>query len=75
MPTIQTIGSAKIQMYFADHNPPHFHIVTPDSECKVRINDLTVIAGRRAPDMKAAMNWTEDNQALLMDTWNAYSKD
>ena len=32
-------------MYFADHNPPHFHAIYAEHEAVIRIDDGTVIAG------------------------------
>ena len=34
-----------ICMYFADHNPPHFHAIYADHEALIRINDGGTIRG------------------------------
>lgn len=70
MPTLFKIGSLKVQMFADDHNPPHFHIVTPDFEALVRLSDLTVIAGsidRRSYD--AAIAWAKAHTKELEDEW------
>jgi len=70
MPTIVQIGNVKIQIFTGDHNPPHFHIVTPDNEAMVRISDFTIIAGyvdRRSLDK--AINWAIDNKGVLENEW------
>jgi hypothetical protein len=45
MPTVVKIGNIKIQIFADDHNPPHFHVKTPDGKALIRISDLTVMAG------------------------------
>jgi len=46
MPTLLDRRSWKITMYFGDHNPPHFHIVTKTGqEAQIAIATLTVMAG------------------------------
>jgi hypothetical protein len=32
-------------MYFADHNPPHFHAVYAEHEALVRIDNGTILRG------------------------------
>jgi hypothetical protein len=45
MPTIFRFGNAKISMYADDHNPPHFHLATPDDAALVSLDQLEIIAG------------------------------
>lgn len=45
MPRIKDFGGFQIWMYFEAENPPHFHVEGPDFSAKLRIDDLTVIAG------------------------------
>lgn len=71
MPTLVRIGNLKIQMFADDHNPAHFHVVTPDYEVLVQIGDFTVLAGsidRRSYD--AAVAWAIENRKVLEDEWN-----
>lgn len=37
MPTLATLGRLKVQVFADDHNPPHFHAVTPDGEALIGI--------------------------------------
>jgi hypothetical protein len=71
MPTLYRTGNWKITMYYADHGPPHFHIMTRDRrEAQVRLADLTVMAGEvPATILKAAGAWAASNQALLLAKW------
>lgn len=73
MPTIVKLGNLKIQIFADDHNPPHFHVVTPDYEALVRLSDLSVMAGaidRRS--LQVALEWAkeETNRDLLAHEWN-----
>jgi len=58
-------------MYADDHRPPHFHIVGPDFQVLVRIDDLTVIAGSaQRRRIAAALAWAAQNRAMLADKWS-----
>lgn len=71
MPTIKNFGGFRITMYFEDHNPPHFHIVSPTQEAVVEIATLTVMAGTMsATRLRAALAWASDNKELLERKWN-----
>lgn len=71
MPTIVTIGNLKIQIFADDHNPPHFHVVTPDREALVRISDLSILAGSlTGREYKAAVAWAAAHREELEDEWN-----
>lgn len=70
MPTIVKIGNLKIQVFADDHDPPHFHIVTPDYEALVRLSDMTILAGsidRRSYD--TALSWAAENMGILEHEW------
>jgi hypothetical protein len=45
MPTIYRYGNAKITMYANDHNPPHFHLGTPEHAALISLDRLEIIAG------------------------------
>ena len=70
MPTIVRLGKVLIQVYADDHNPPHFHVVTPDYEALVLISDLSILRGsidRRSLD--AALAWASENKEVLENEW------
>lgn len=70
MPTLVVLGNLKIQMFALDHRPPHFHIVTPDGEAVVAIDDFRVLQGAlRSRDLRMALVWAKANKARLEDEW------
>lgn len=76
MPTIKRFHRCRIEMYFGDHSPPHFHIITQDDErVAVRIETLTVMAGAaNRRDIAEAIEWAHANKDLLAARWAAYSE-
>ncbi len=77
MPTIKRFRRCRIEMYFADHPPPHFHIVTRDDErVAVTIETIAIWAGGADPrDIADAMEWAGDNRAELRERWKLYSEE
>lgn len=70
MPTIARLGKVLIQVYADDHNPPHFHVATPDHEVLILISDLSVLKGsidRRSLDV--ALAWASENKEVLENEW------
>jgi hypothetical protein len=45
MPTIAWFYGIAVQMYYNDHNPPHFHARYGRARAIIRISDGEVIAG------------------------------
>ena len=44
-------------MFFADHNPPHFHVLGRDGQAQVAIETLEVIGMRGKVDLAEALAW------------------
>ena len=75
MPTVADFGAFKITMYFGDHNPPHFHVVSADFAAKVRIDDLTILAGSLPPNvLRRVRDWAEGNRETLEKSWQEFSE-
>ena len=73
MPTIVDFGEFKVVIRFADHNPPHFHVVGPDVWVKVRIDDLSVVKGTLpAGALQCIRKWVEANPGLLEERWTEF---
>ncbi|MGO4838296.1 DUF4160 domain-containing protein [Rhizobiaceae sp. 2RAB30] len=71
MPTIGQIGNLKIQIFADDHNPPHFHVVTPEHQALVSIAELTIIRGElRSRDFSTVVEWAKAHIEELNHEWN-----
>ncbi|MES1199723.1 MAG: DUF4160 domain-containing protein [Pseudomonadota bacterium] len=73
MPRIARFSNADIAMYFADHNPPHFHVLGPDGAAQVRISDLQVMEMSGRVDLREALDWAAENTELLRAKWEELS--
>lgn len=60
-------------MYFADHNPPHFHVLGRDGAAQVAIADLQIIEMSGRLDLREALEWAAENRALLEAKWEELS--
>ncbi len=45
MPRLSEFYGIAIYMYFADHNPPHFHAIYAEHEALVQIDDGSILRG------------------------------
>ena len=63
------LSNCKIYIYPGDHNPPHFHLMGPNSRALVSIVSLEVIAGKASKkDLAEAREWAgkPENLASLV---------
>jgi hypothetical protein len=71
MAKLVTIGKTEIRVYANDHLPPHFHIVHPDFEALIVIEDFSIHAGSlKGPAGKAAIDWAKANLANIKSGWS-----
>ncbi len=77
MPTVMRFNRCRIEMYFGDHPPPHFHVITRNDEAAVfRIDTLALWAGEADQrDTNEALVWAAANKAELWSRWNTYSEE
>ena len=71
MPEISRFFGMVVQMYWDEHNPPHFHVLYENKKAVVDINKLEVINGnlsRRATSL--ILDWAELHQDELLNDWN-----
>ena len=63
-------------MYFNDHPPPHFHVVTRDKEnVAYLIETLKQWASEADPrDTAEALAWAAANRPELRTRWQQYSE-
>jgi hypothetical protein len=76
MPAVERFNRCRIEMYFKDHAPPHFHIVTTSNErISVVIESLEVLAGMAGSrDVTEALTWAKTNRDALRRLWRQYSE-
>jgi hypothetical protein len=77
MPTVRRFNRCRIEMYFGDHPPPHFHVITRSDEAAVfLIETLARWAGEAdARDTEEALNWGACNRPELWARWQQYSEE
>lgn len=70
MPRLSEFYGIAIYMYFADHNPPHFHAMYAEHEALVRIDDGSILRGN-LPKTAAQLveQWRALRHAELLDDW------
>lgn len=57
-------------MFFADHEPPHFHAEYGGSEAQFGIEDLSLLRGKLPPRARGlVVEWASDHQPELMEAW------
>lgn len=61
-------------MFFADHPPPHFHVLGRDRAAQVRIDTLEVIGSSGRIDLRDALDWAAENKGLLEAKWRELSE-
>jgi hypothetical protein len=70
MPRVHKIGNAKIYIYLADHNPPHFHVIAPDWSARVALSDLRIIDDNAPPSaLRPFTDWAANNLETLWAVW------
>ena len=70
MPRLSEFYGIAIYMYFADHNPPHFHAIYAEYEALIRIDDGMAIRGE-LPRTAARLveQWRQLHQTELIANW------
>ncbi len=64
-------------MYFGDHAPPHFHVITrSDERAAYLIETLELQVGEIDPrDVTEALEWAWANRDELRARWREYSEE
>ena len=70
MPVISIFDGIKIEMYYDDHNPPHFHAIYGGRLAIINIKQCCVIKGSLpSKQLWKVLKWTEAKQNELMTNW------
>ncbi|MEM6396663.1 MAG: DUF4160 domain-containing protein [Bacteroidota bacterium] len=71
MPTFFTIEGVKIQLFYKDHAPPHFHTKFAEHKSIIRIDSLEIIEGSLPKNKKKLiLEWAKENKGTLEEIWN-----
>lgn len=63
-------GGVRIEQYWKDHDPPHFHAIRASEEVLIRIADLSIYAGSLGQSaLRDVMVWARDHRAALALNW------
>ena len=70
MPEISRFFGIVVQMYYADHDPPHFHARYAGQKALLAIETLAVLRGSLSPRaMGLVTEWAALHQIELMEDW------
>jgi hypothetical protein len=70
MPVISTFYGILIQMFFADHAPPHFHVRYAEYAAQINIQTSEVIHGSLPRTALALVQeWAGQHRDELMENW------
>ena len=70
MPEISRFFGIVVQMYYADHDPPHFHARYAGQRALLAIETQTVLRGSLSPRALALVTeWAALHRAELMVDW------
>lgn len=70
MPAFYVIEGIKIQLFFRDHNPPHFYTDFAEHKALISITDLEIMEGELPKKKrKKIIAWAKDHQEELMEIW------
>lgn len=69
MPEICRFYGIIIQMFFNDHNPPHFHVVYGDFRAIINISDEIVEGFMPKRALKLVFEWMDLHKQELLENW------
>ena len=71
MPRISEFYGIIIEMYWSDHNPPHFHAKYGEHRAEIEIRTLGVLKGRLPAKATAlVVEWAALHQQELLEQWD-----
>ncbi len=71
MPTYFIIEGVKIELYYRDHNPPHFHARIAEYDAAIIIQTGEIMEGSLPPSKtKIVVEWATNNRDILQELWD-----
>ena len=72
MPTFFIIDGIKVDFYYNDHLPPHFHAIYAEYEELIDINKIETLQGKLPTKQhKKIIKWAKKNQDTLLEIWES----
>ena len=76
MPTFFIIEGVKIEFFYNDHVPPHFHATIAEFEALISIRDQQILKGDLPKNKrKKILKWATKNETILMEIWESMRTD
>jgi hypothetical protein len=70
MPRISEFYGIIIEMYWSDHNPPHFHAKYAEHKAEIEIRTLELLRGQLPNKATALVNeWAQLHRDELLTQW------
>ena len=70
MPEISRFFGIVVQMYYADHDPPHFHVRYAGQKALIAIETIALLRGTLSPRaLGLVAEWAALHRAELMEDW------
>lgn len=70
MPEVARLEGIKIQFYWDEHPPSHFHVEYAEFRAQVEIDSLQIIQGYLpAPQYRKVVNWARSRKSQLQEAW------
>ena len=71
VPEISRFFGIIVQMYYSDHEPPHFHVRYSGQKALIAIETRAVLRGRLSPRVLGLVTeWATLHRVELMEDWN-----
>ena len=76
MPLVAVIDGIKIEFYFDDHPPPHFHAKYAEYRAVIRIDTLKVVRGGLPKGAeRKVLAWAKVRTSALRKAWDVCRSD
>lgn len=71
MPEVSRFYGIVIQIFFDDHNPPHFHARYGDAKAMIGIRDLALMEGKLpSRALGFVIEWADLHREELLAAWD-----
>ena len=72
MPTFFIIDGVKIEFFYNDHLPPHYHASIAEYEALISIKSHKILKGSIPTKRNEwILDWSKENEKILMEIWES----